>query len=834
MKHPHPRCRRLLAFGMLLSPLAGVAQTLPPNPSTAATALPSITVDKPAAPAHRASRPPRPRIVRTAAAPVRRTARPVRNAAAVAAPATAVGAGPPSATGSSPGASATGIGAGTPPIAQRFQLPQTSASITARGIEETVNAVDSEDAIKYFPSLFVRKRNNGDTQPVLATRTSGVNASARTLVYADDVNISALIANNNTIGAPRWGLVDPDSISRIDFLYGPFAAAYPGNSVGGVLLIQTKMPDKLEVQIKQTEGVQTFNQYSTSKAFRTDQTSASIGDKVENVSWSLSGSHLDSFSQPLIYVTNGAVPAGTSGAYVARNKTGAVADVVGAGGLLHQQIENVNLKVAYDINAWLKATYAFGFYSNFTASKVQSYLTSATGAPTFGGVSGFASNQYTLDEKHVAHSIKVASDTHGLFDWETVVSNYDFLNDVQRSPFGVTATGTGFTNAGKSLVMSGTNWTNADLKGIWRPFGVAGPHEVSFGLHGDQYNLHSPTYATALYYGGSDTGGALYSNGRGVTETGALWAQDAWRIQPGLKLTLGGRLESWRARDGLNLTTGTTTAGAITSATTTVQPAEQALRFSPKATLAWEPDPAWLVKASFGEANRFPTVSELYQIVTVGSSFQSPNPNLRPEQAFSEELAIERHWADGNVRVSLFQENDNSALISQTNFLNQTPVTFVTNVDATRLRGVELAARQDNVVVRGFEVSGSVTYTDSRILSDPSFASSTGTTATGKRVPYIPDWRATVAATYRPDAHWAFTVAGRYSGKQYSTLDNSDVVSNVFGAFDRFFVVDTRINYALSERASVGFGVDNINNEKYFLFHPFPQRTFYADARLKF
>jgi len=27
--------------------------------------------------------------------------------------------------------------------------------------------------------------------------------------------------------------------------------------------------------------------------------------------------------------------------------------------------------------------------------------------------------------------------------------------------------------------------------------------------------------------------------------------------------------------------------------------------------------------------------------------------------------------------------------------------------------------------------------------------------------------------------------------------------------------------------------VDNVNNDKYFLFHPFPQRTFHADLTIK-
>ncbi|HEY0567259.1 MAG TPA: TonB-dependent receptor, partial [Xanthobacteraceae bacterium] len=72
---------------------------------------------------------------------------------------------------------------GTPPAVARFQLPQQSFSITARQIDETINLKDPEDAVKYMPSLFVRKRNDGDNQAVLATRSWGLNSSARTLIY---------------------------------------------------------------------------------------------------------------------------------------------------------------------------------------------------------------------------------------------------------------------------------------------------------------------------------------------------------------------------------------------------------------------------------------------------------------------------------------------------------------------------------------------------------------------------------------------------------------------------------------------------------------------------
>ena len=68
---------------------------------------------------------------------------------------------------------------------QRYQLPQVRASPRRRSSRRSTS-IDTEDAVKYMPSLFVRKRNDGDNQPVLATRTWGLNSSARTLVYADD------------------------------------------------------------------------------------------------------------------------------------------------------------------------------------------------------------------------------------------------------------------------------------------------------------------------------------------------------------------------------------------------------------------------------------------------------------------------------------------------------------------------------------------------------------------------------------------------------------------------------------------------------------------------
>ena len=121
-----------------------------------------------------------------------------------------------------------------------------------------------------------------------------------------------------------------------------------------------------------------------------------------------------------------------------------------------------------------------------------------------------------------------------------------------------------------------------------------------------------------------------------------------------------------------------------------------------------------------------------------------------------------------------------------------------------------LSADKNNVVINGLQVFGSVTYVDSRILSDPTWSgknplTNQPDTVVGKRVPNVPDWRAKLGLTYRPDDVWAYTVALRYSGKQFSTLDNTDIVSHVFGAFDYFTVVDMKIHYKATRALRVRF-----------------------------
>ena len=714
------------------------------------------------------------------------------------------------------------------------RAPNTSASVDAATIATTVNAMNVEDTLKYLPSLIVRKRHIGDTQAPLATRTSGLGASARSLIYADGALLSSLIGNNNTSASPRWSAVAPQEVARIDVLYGPFSAAYPGNSIGAVVNITTRLPDELEASASAGVTVQSYDLYGRKGIYPAYQIGLTAGDRFGPLAVFASYDHVTSKSQPLAYVTATTVTSGNPNANVVAgaipdvNRTGGSIRVLGASALENQGQDRLKLKAALDLGGGIRLTYIGGLFLNHTNASVDSFLTSqTTGLPVYAGTvtlegrpytiaaSAFSNGRYDTRQRHWWHSLSLGG-SGGQFDWQMIGTRYRFSFDEQRTPTGALP-GAFAGGAGNIVRLDGTGWDTFDAKAAWR----GGDHVLSFGGHWDRYAIASNRFTTSDWIAGN--AGALNQQSLGKTHTIALWVQDAWTIVPSLTLTVGGRYEWWRAYDGVNY--------SLSPVLSVAQPRRSANRFSPKASLGWAPAKGWNVQLSFGQAWRFPTVGELYQAVTTGPTLTSPNPNLRPERAQSEELAIEHRDKNGSIRLSLFNEIVTDALISQTGTIvtptDRFSVSFVQNVDRTRARGVELAVVRTDLLPR-VNVSGSVTWADATTRADAAFPA-----AIGKLLPTVPRWKATAVATWQPVDGVSLTAAARYASRMYGQLDNVDIVGNTYQGFYKYLVVDLRAQFVVAKHYTFGVGVDNVNNDKYFLFHPFPQRAFHIDLSVK-
>jgi len=131
-----------------------------------------------------------------------------------------------------------------------------------------------------------------------------------------------------------------------------------------------------------------------------------------------------------------------------------------------------------------------------------------------------------------------------------------------------------------------------------------------------------------------------------------------------------------------------------------------------------------------------------------------------------------------------------------------------------------------DVFAPGLDLNSSITWTDSKIDRNDKFPASVG-----KWQPRIPRWRATCQASYRASPRLTLTVAARYSGRQYTTLDNSDPNGFAYQGTSRYFTSDVRATYRLDRQWLIAFGIDNLNNYKYWNFHPYPQRTYAVELK---
>jgi iron complex outermembrane receptor protein len=233
--------------------------------------------------------------------------------------------------------------------------------------------------------------------------------------------------------------------------------------------------------------------------------------------------------------------------------------------------------------------------------------------------------------------------------------------------------------------------------------------------------------------------------------------------------------------------------------------------------------PGTVLKASAGRAVRMPTVSELYG-ATTGSSTNVNDPGLKPERSWTGELSAEKDFGHGLARLTFFGEDTRDAIYSQTSVSGSSTVTLVRNSGRVATFGLEAALNSENWLIDGLDLWASLTLTDSKIKENDGYPDTIG-----KWQPNIPRWRATALASYRLNPQWTASLGARHAGRQYRTLNNADVNGNTYMGVSKFLTVDARLQWRVSKQWRAAFGIDNLNNAKYWNFHPYPQRSYTAE-----
>lgn len=711
-------------------------------------------------------------------------------------------------------------------------LPNSSASKTARDLEEQ-NIFNPEDALRYLPSTTVRKRYFGDRNANLGGRSFGTLEPGRALVYVDGYLISTFLGR---FDAPRWNMLNNEAIERVDMLYGPYSAIYPGNSIGTTAVITERKPQGFEASASLKYNRQSFREYGTHDTFNGAMASARLASRLDSGLWYTLGlQHQNVTGHPMGYANalrtatgQFIAPTGTRVTGIAYDKDANGTDraLFGATGIDHTAQDTLNLRLGYAISTTQEVEGRVSYWQNKSTVTTQTYLSDASGKRIWSGkvndgVYGFdlKTNSFIPGRRDESNrQLGLTWKTRHATGWNAsvVMTDYSILDDVNRQASAsqpVADSG----GAGTVTRRDGTGWNTFEVQSTYTPakgdFGD-GKHALTFGLHRNNYRLKNVVNNSADWRNAEST---LNQNYFGRTSITALYAQDAWQLATDLRLTAGLRQEQFDSRDGSQFFTGVAPVN---------YPARSLSGSSPKLSLAWAARDDLLLKVSAGKGVRFPNVDELFNGTRTGTSITISDPSLRPERSTSVELSAETYLDNHTLRASLFRDDVADTILRQSDATVTPSVTRVSNVDRVVTNGLELVWQSRDVGIKGLDIGGNATWVDSRVAENAALPASVGMNWLR-----IPKQRYTLQASYRPNDQWLFSGAWRWAGRMYNTQLNTDINPDVYGGISSVNQVDVRAAWHFTKSWTWSAGIDNLTNSQAWQWHSLPQRSFQTELR---
>ena len=624
--------------------------------------------------------------------------------------------------------------------------------------------------------------------------------------------------------------------------------------MGGVINYNTLMPQKREIYTEATYFVQPYEFEGTKTNLQGFKTFGSYGDKFGDISTYFSYNHIENEGQPMtpqFGVDNPANATGarlanaTTGANLEKNpRTGALRYNYGDDGIQHSTDNLYKWKTNYAITPELNTSFTAA-YQEFERTNVgQSFITDARGNTVYPSqYSSYSTNGKVLTNSPTTLGTSTQNRETLTLGWglkgrvignwhtNTNISLFDILKD-QTISSNYNPNDPNRVTTGRDSSFDDSGWINLSTKFNNEEF--LGRKDLSFATGYEfqharilltQYELSNYNTNTRV------SGNPISTQSGGTTDTHALFGQLSWRFIKDWDATIGTRLERWNTYDGVYKTTAQPTGR--------LNPADrQASTWSPKFSLGYEPG-RWKFRYSVAKAYKFPLPEELYGNSNgVNGNGSISDATLQPEDGTHHNLLAEYDFNNGYVRLNLFHENVRNAIYSVPvlnsviNPSSSNPggtTNLTSSIGEVETDGLDFTVNHDRVFDSNFDIKLNTTILNAEIIENQK-----NPALVGKQFPLMPNYRANLLTTYHVGNDIDLSMGTRYSGRQFSQPDNSDLQLPYYSAFTESVYVDLKGTYRFNKAGHVSLGIDNINDYRAFYNHPLPQRTFFAQVGYKF
>ncbi|MFA9948793.1 TonB-dependent receptor plug domain-containing protein [Dentiradicibacter hellwigii] len=717
-------------------------------------------------------------------------------------------------------------------IEQNTLESPANVSVVNRDKIETSGAIRVGDALTAkVPSLYMRgglgtsTRINGG--PVVSLRGPG---GVRMML--DGISLS----DGNAGSLSSLTSINISDIDRIEVVPGSASALYGSEAVGGVINVITKMPTKKEYRLKYLRG---FNDAKRNIA------EASYRDHWENgLALALTARYEDMAG----FVDNNPVVLPVTGAGNGRNavqggrktmtSAGVPAYVVGDRGATpsHAAYFNARLYYALDAKSRFFASFAYT-QSHVGFNDFHNYLT-RNGRPL-----NLPTNNVSINGDRLG-TVRPTS------FWDTSNPNlreenryivgydgklgekYDLKVNVgyfTRKGYYV-ASGRGATF--RDGPGTNTNTPNTTLDGsVQLGTAISEKHYLIGGYALTRGTLDRKIYQLSRWRDPEGSRTRVNEESSGTSTNHALFLQDQFFLNDALTLYLGGRYDRWTTHGVAKKYVGSPT-GVFDS------PARTHSAFSPKFAAVYRWTDTLTVRGSVGSGFKAPSNFSLYATPMQHGQYQIllPNPNVKPERSLSWDLGIEKALPNEGVLKAAYYERRMKDMIYNKispytgpktgTLITVTDVSTPTNAGKAYVRGLELSG--EIPLTKWLRASASYSRTDTRITKDES-----GSGLEGKKLRNVPRDLASFALDAKWQ-NWRANLSTTYTGLQFSSENNSDVVKNVYGSASKYWLTNLRVSYAFDKYLKLSAGINNLFDKEYYEFYRMPGRNAYVEMEASF
>lgn len=699
----------------------------------------------------------------------------------------------------------------------------------------SINVATTEDVVKFEPSLVIRRRFIGDANGVLGMRGSNMFQTSRSMVFADGVPLHYFLQSRWN-GAPRWTMVSASEIAQVEVLYGPFSAEYSGNAMGGVIEIETAIPQQREFHFDSSYFSQSFDAYGFDDTVGGYKTFMSFGDKVGNTSYYFSYNRLENESQPQIFnfgsSSSAPNPMAVTGSIVDNDDRGIRRNWFMDTGVVDALTNNYKFKLGHDFGNWSTLLNVAYEDRSGVEDAANTYLRDASGNPVYRGnvidngrqffvpASRFSSSN--LERRSLSVGLRLRGQLTDTVELEANINRFAVLRDENRASASHPRDPL-HTLDGQVTDFGDTGWETAEVKLYFDDLGIPGLGLVT-GIRQEAYELNQSIYASNNYQAG--TKDVFTSRSGGETGMLAAFAQFNWQFNDYFDAAFGLRWEDFESSGGyFNDDDPLTPEFDLTRV-----PSRADSEISPKFSLGYVPNENWAFRYSVAKAYRFPIVEELFSQFQAFNAVALSNPDLLPEDGTHHNLMVERAIPNGYIRVNTFYEEVANAIESQATVLdNSISLRTFIPVDELQTRGVEFIVNADDLLIPRLDIRFNAVYTDAEVVKNDA-----NPALEGNVYPRMPEWRANLLATYHLSDRWDAGVNLQYASDSFGRIENTDREDNVYGAQDGYNRLGVKSTYRFDSGLSLGLGIDNVTDEVAYVAHPWPGRTVYMNLAYDF